>query len=63
MRCAHRLPFALNEFLFGYRQSERRQNLVGLLLVAGQFDRNVRGAAGHRRLDALLEFSMAQLHQ
>ena len=63
LRGAHRLPFALHQFLFGHRQPERRQNLVGFLLVAGQLHRDVRRAAGHRRLDALLELAMTQLHQ
>ena len=63
LRGADRLLFALHQFLLGHRQSERRQDLVGLLLVAGQLDRDVRGAAGDRRLDALLVLAVAQLHQ
>src|SRR5882762_2795734 len=55
--------FTLDQFLLGDRQAEQAQNLVGFLLVAGQFDRNVRGAAGDRRLDALLVLAMTQLHQ
>ncbi len=62
-RGADGMRFTLDKFLLGDRQSEQAQNLVGLLLVAGQFDRNVRGAAGDRRLDALLVLAMTQLHQ
>src|SRR5882757_237852 len=57
------LRFTLGQFLLGDRQSEQAQDLVGFFLVARQLDRNVRGAAGDRRLDALLVLAMTQLHQ
>ena len=60
---ANGLRFALHQFLFGHRQSQGRQDLVGLFLIARQFDRDVRGAAGYRGLNSLLKFAMAQLHQ
>ena len=63
LRCAHRLPLALHQFLLRHGQSQRGQDLVGLLLVARQFHRDVRGAAGHGRLNALLILAVAQLHQ
>ncbi len=62
-RGADRLLLVLHQFLFRHRQAERRQYLVGFLLVARQLDRDVRCAAGDRRLDALLVFAVAQLHQ
>jgi hypothetical protein len=62
-RRAHRAGFALHQFLARHRQAERGQDLVGLFLVAGQFHRDVRGAAGHRGLDALLVLAVAELHQ
>ncbi len=54
---------ALHQFLARHRQAERAQDLVGFFLVAGQFHGNVRGLAGHRSLDALLEAAMPELHQ
>ena len=39
------------------------EDLVGFLLVARQFDRDVRRATRDGRLDALLVFAVAQLHQ
>ena len=63
LRGAHRLALALREFLLGHGQPERRQYLVGLLFVAGEFHRDVRCAAGHGCLDALLELSVAKLYQ
>ena len=41
LRGANRLLFVLHQFLFRYRQAERSQYLVGFLLVARQFDRDV----------------------
>ncbi len=65
MRLAARigLRFALHQLLFGHGQSQGRQDLVGLLFIARQFNRDVRGAAGHRGLNALLKLAMPQLHQ
>ena len=59
---ADRLPFVVHHFLLGHRQAERRQYLVGFFLVTRQLDRNMRCAAGDRRLDALLIFPVAELH-
>ena len=63
LRGPERLRFSLDELLLRHGQAERGEDLVGLLLVAGELDGNVRGAAGDRRLDALLILSMTQLHQ
>ena len=63
LRGANGLLFVVHQFLFRYRQSERGQDLVGFFLVAGEFDRDVRGAAGDRRLNPLLVLAVAQLHQ
>ncbi len=61
--CADGVRLALYQFLLGHGKSEAGQYFVGLFLVARQLDRDVRGAAGHRCLDALLKLAMAQLHQ
>src|SRR3984885_3820386 len=63
LRGAHRLRLALDQFLLRHGQTQCGQDLVGLLLVAGQFDRDVRRAAGHGGLNALLILTMPQLHQ
>jgi hypothetical protein len=57
------LLFRLHQFLLRHRQAERSQDLVGLFLVARQFDGDMRGLARHRGLDALLVLAIAQLHQ
>src|SRR6187549_3294568 len=60
---AHRLRFVLHRLLARHRQTERRQDLVGLLLVARELHRDMRGASADRRLDALLVLAVAELHQ
>jgi hypothetical protein len=60
---AHRLRFVLHRLLARHRQAERRQDLVGLLLVARELHRDMRGASADRRLDALLVLAVPQLHQ
>ena len=62
-RRTHGAGLALHQFLTRYRQAERAQDLVGFLLVAGEFDRDVRRLAGHGRLNALLVFAVPELHQ
>jgi hypothetical protein len=54
---------ALHEFLARHRQTERAEDLVGLFLVAGELDRDMRGASGDSRLDALLVLAVAELDQ
>ena len=63
LRGAHRLALGLHHFLLWDRQPQSREDLVGLFLVAGEFDRDVWRAAGHRSLDALLVLAVTQLHQ
>ena len=63
IRGAHGLSVALHQLLPRHRQSERREDLVGLFLVARQLHRDVRRAAGDRRLDALLILAVAELHE
>ena len=60
---AHRLALALHHLLLGHRQPEAGQDLVGLLLVARQLHRDMRGAPGDRGLDALLVLAVTELHQ
>ena len=62
-RGAHRLGLALHQLLLGHRQPQAGEDLVGLLLVAGELDRDVRGAAGDRRPDALLVLAVAELNE
>ena len=62
-RGAHRLRFVLHQLLRGTGRPKRREDLVGLFLVAGKLHGNVRRPAGHRRLDALLVFAVAELHE
>ena len=62
-RGAHRLRFVLHELLARHRQAERGQDLVGLLLVARELDRDVRRASADGRLDALLVLAVTELHQ
>ena len=62
-RGARCLLFAAYQFLLRYRQAESGENLVGFFLIAGQLHGDVRRAAGHRRLDALLILAVAELHQ
>ena len=63
VRGAHRLALALHQLLARHRQAERGEDAVGLFLVARELDRDVRRAAGDRRLDALLVLAVAQLDQ
>ena len=63
LRGAHRLGLALHQLLLGHRQAEAGEDLVGLLLVAGELDRDVRRAAGDGGLDALLVLAVPELHQ
>ena len=60
---AHRLALGLHQLLLRHRQAERGEDLVGLFLVAGELDGDVRRAAGDRGLDALLVLAVAELHQ
>src|SRR5580704_494130 len=60
---ANRLGVALHQLLLRHRKSEAGQDLVGLLLVAGELDRDVRRATGNGRLDALLVLAVAELHE
>src|SRR4051812_45621890 len=62
-RGAHRLAFALHEFLLRHRQPEGRKDLVGFFLVARELDGDVWRAPGHRGLDALLIAAVPQLHE
>ena len=62
-RGAHRLRVALHQFLPRHRQAERGEDLVRFLLVAREFDGDVRRAPRHRRLYALLVASVAELHE
>ncbi len=63
LRGAHRLRFVLHQLLLRYRQPESCKDLVGLLLVTGELDGDMRGAPGDGRLDALLVLAVAELHQ
>ena len=54
---------ALHQLLLGDRKTDHGEDLVRLLLVARELHRDVRGASGDGRLDALLEASIAQLDQ
>ena len=63
LRGAHRLRFALHQLLLRHRQPESGKDLVGLLLVTGELDGDMRGAPGDGRLDALLVLAVAELHQ
>ncbi len=62
-RGAHRAAVVDHQLLARHRQPQQGEDLVGLLLVTGELHRYMRGAAGHRGLDALLETAMAQLDQ
>src|SRR6185369_13119961 len=55
--------FAGDERLLGYRQSQASEDLVGLLLVGGQLNGNMRSATGDRRLNSLLIFAVSELDQ
>ena len=63
VRGAHGLALALHQLLARHRQAERGEDAVGLFLVARELDRDVRRAAGDRRLDALLVLAVAELDQ
>ena len=62
-RGAHGLRFAMHQFLARYRQAERGQDLVRLLLVARELDRDMRRTSADRGLDALLVLAVAELDQ
>ena len=62
-RGANGAGFALHQFLARHGQAERTEDLVGLFLVAGQFDRDMRRFSRHRGLDALLVLAVAKLHE
>src|SRR3546814_843655 len=62
-RGLERIRLAGDQHLPRHRQAERGEDLVGLSLVAGQLDGDVRRAAGDRGLDALLVLAVAELHQ
>jgi hypothetical protein len=57
------LAFGLHQFLLRHGQAQCREDLVGFFLVAREFDRDVRRAAGDGRLDALLVAAVSELHQ
>ena len=59
----HRAIGGTDQLLPRHRQSTRGENPVGLFLVPGQFHGDVTGAAGDRRLDALLPLAVTQLDQ
>ena len=59
----NRIFFPSDERLLGYRQSQPSEDLVGLLLVGGQLDGDVRSAAGDRRLNSLLILAVSELDQ
>src|ERR1700709_2828196 len=58
---AHSLPLRLHQLLSGYGKHQRRKDLVGFFLVTGELHGNVRRAARHRGLNALLVFSVSEL--
>ena len=63
LRGLDRFGLAGDQMLAWHRQAERAEDLVGLFLVAGQFDRDMGGLAGDGGLDALLVLAVAELHQ
>ena len=63
MRGTDRLRGRVDQLLLGNRQAQGRENLVGLFLVAGKLDGDVRSAASDRRLNALLVLAVPELHQ
>ncbi len=61
LRRGHRIVGALHQPLPRDREAEVGEDTVGLLLVGGELDRDVRGAAGDGRLDPLLEPAVPEL--
>ena len=57
------LAFRENQPLLRHGQAQIPQQIVRVLLVTGNFYRDVRGLAGDRGLDALLESPVSELHQ
>jgi hypothetical protein len=53
----------IDQVLARHRQAEVGEDLVGLLLVGGQFHRDLMGLASDRRLDAPLIAAVAELDQ
>ncbi len=63
VRRRDRVVLALHQPLARHGQAEVGEDAVGLLLVGGQLDRDVRRAARDRGLDPLLESAVAELDQ
>jgi hypothetical protein len=63
LRRRDRVVLPLHQPLTRHRQPQVGQDPIGLLLVGGELDRDVRGAAGDGRLHPLLVTSVAQLDQ
>ena len=61
--CGHRAFGGAHQTLLRHRQAMRRQNLVGLFLVARQLHRDITGAPGDGGLHPLLAFAVTQLNQ
>ena len=60
--CGHRAFGGAHQTLLRHRQAMRRQNLVGLFLVARQLHRDITGAPGDGGLHPLLAFAVTQLN-
>ena len=63
LRRRHRVVRGLHQPLAGDRKAEMGEEPVGLFLVGGQLDGDVRGAAGDGGLDPLLVSAVAELDQ
>ena len=63
LRRLHRVLLPLHQALSRHREAEFCEDAVGLLLVRGQLDGDVRGAAGDGGLHPLLVTSVAELDE